>query len=110
MTFSPFDPPYDQLMAAAETTADTRPDVDRDLAREVFEEAATLLHNGMVLEGLDDHDASAMVAGLSEDLVSEDPGAAIRTRAHALVASPGGLHDPEAVSASYLIAAALFQL
>lgn len=110
MPFSPSDPPYDQLMTVAETVADARPDVDRDLAREVFEEAATLLHNGLVLDDLDDHDAAAMVAGLGEDLVSADPGAAIRARAHSVVDSPGDLHDPDAVSASYLVAAALLQL
>ena len=110
MPFSPFDPPYDQLMATAEAVADERPEVDRDITREIFEEAATLLHNGLVLDGLDDHDARAMVGGLCTDLVSGDPGAAIRQRAHAVVESPGDLHDPESVSNSYLITAALFGL
>ena len=110
MPFSPHDPPYDQLMATAERIADERPEVDRDITREVFEEAATLLHNGLVLDGLDDHDARAMVAGLCDDLVAADPGGAIRQRAHAVVESPGDLHDAEAVSNSYLITAALFGL
>ena len=39
------------------------------MAREVFEEAATLLYNGLALDGLDEHDASAVVAGLCVDLV-----------------------------------------
>jgi hypothetical protein len=108
--FSPFDPPYDQLMAAAESVADARPDVDRELARQVFEEAATLLHNGLVLDGLDDHDARAMIAGLCEDLVTDDPGEAIRRRAQSLLTSPSDLHDPAAVSVSYDLAAALFRL
>jgi hypothetical protein len=110
MPFDPHDPPYDQLMAAADAVADARPEVDRDIAREVFEEAATLLHNGLVLDALDEHDARAMVAGLCEDLVSGDPGAAMRERARALLASPGDLHDAGAVSDSYLVTAALFGL
>jgi hypothetical protein len=80
------------------------------MAREVFLEAATLLHNGLVLDRLDGHDASAVVAGLCVDLVAEDPGAALRARSQATSAAPGDLHDPEAVSASYLGVVALFQL
>jgi hypothetical protein len=110
MPFSPFEPPYDQLMTAAESVADARPDVDRDIAREIFEEAATLLHNGLVLDGLDEHDARSMVAGLSEDLVAPDPGEAIRARAHAAAEEPGDLHDAQAVAASWLVTAALFGL
>ncbi len=34
MPFSPFDPPYDQLMATAETVATDRPEVERDVVRE----------------------------------------------------------------------------
>lgn len=106
----PVGPPYDQLLATAEAVARDRPDVDLEMAREVFQEAATLLHNGLALDGLDDHDANAVVAGLCVDLVAEDPGAAVRARARATLEAPGDLHDPEAASASYLIAAALFQL
>jgi hypothetical protein len=104
------DPPYDQFLATAEAVAAERPEVDLELAREVFLEAATLLHNGLALDGLDDHDASAVVAGLCVDLVAEDPGAAVRARPAAIEADPGDLHDPEAVSRAYLIAAAIFQL
>ena len=103
-------PPYDQLLATAEAIAAARPEVDLEMAREVFQEAATLLHNGLVLDGLDDHDASAVVAGLCVDLVAEDPGAAVRARAQAALAAPGDVHDPEGVSAAYLTTVALFQL
>ncbi|HEY7009727.1 MAG TPA: hypothetical protein VH395_12345 [Jatrophihabitantaceae bacterium] len=84
--------------------------MDLDLAREVFQEAATLLDNGLALDGLDEHDASAVVAGLCVDLVAADPGAAIRARSEETLQAPGDLHDPEGVSAAYLIAVAIFQL
>ena len=107
---SELDPPYDQLLATAEAVARERPDVDLDMAREVFHEAATLLYNGLALDGLDDHDAHAVVAGLCVDLIAEDPGAAIRARSRATLEERGDLHDPDSVSRAYLIAAALFRL
>ena len=110
MVHKPFDPPYDQLLTTAEKVARERPDVDPDLAREVFEEAATLLHNGLVLDELDEHDARAVVAGLCVDLVTADPGAAVRGRAAATLEVPGDAHDPEGVRAAYLTAAAIMQL
>src|SRR5215213_10838711 len=92
-------PPFDQLMATAEAVARARPEVDLEMAREVFLEAATLLHDGLVLDGLDEHDASAVVAGLCVDLVAPDPGTAVRARAQATLEDPEDVHDPEAVSA-----------
>jgi hypothetical protein len=84
--------------------------VDPELAREVFLEAATLLYNGLALDGLDHHDSHAVVAGLCIDLVTSDPGEAIRSRSRQTVEDRGNLHDPEAVSRAYLIAAALMKL
>jgi hypothetical protein len=110
MPHSTVDPPFDQFLATAEAVAQARPEVDLEVAREVFHEAATLLHNGLALDGLDEHDASAVVAGLCVDLVAEDPGAAVRARSRATVEGSGDLHDPEAVSAAYLISAAILQL
>ena len=110
MPLSAVEPPFDQFLATAEAVAKARPEVDLELAREVFHEAATLLYNGLALDGLDDHDASAVVAGLCVDLVSADPGAAIRARSEATLHDPQDLHDPAAVSASYLIAARILQL
>ena len=107
---SPVGPPFDQFLATAEAVAQARPEVDRELAREVFQEAATLLHNGLALDGLDGHDADAVVAGLCLDLVAEDPGSAVRARSKAALKAPGDLHDPEGVSAAYLVAAAILQL
>jgi hypothetical protein len=104
------DPPFDQLLATAEAVAQARPEVDLDMAREVFLEAATLLHNGLALDGLDEHDANAVVAGLCIDLVAADPGAAVRARSQATLQAPGDLHDPERVAASYLVSATILQL
>ena len=103
-------PPFDQFLATAEAVARARPEVDLEMAREVFLEAATLLDNGLALDGLDEHDASAVVAGLCIDLVAADPGAAVRARARATSEHPGDVHDPEGVSAAYLTAAGIFQL
>jgi len=97
-------------MATAEAVARARPEVDLEIAREVFHEAATLLHNGLALDGLDEHDASSVVAGLCIDLVASDPGAAVRARSQATLEASGELHDPEGVSADYLISAAILQL
>jgi hypothetical protein len=107
---SALDPPYDRFLATAEAVAEERPEVDLEMAREVFLEAATLLYNGLALDGLDEHDTAAVVDGLCIDLVAADPGAAVRARSEAALVDPGDLHDPEAVSASYLIAAAIMQL
>jgi hypothetical protein len=104
------DPPYDQLLATAEAVARARPEVDLEMAREVFREAAALLYNGLALDGLDDHDANAVVAGLCADLVAEDPGAAVRARAEATLVDPRDLHNPEGVSTAYLISARILQL
>jgi len=103
-------PPYDQLLRTADDVARERPEVDLELAREIFLEAATLLYNGLALDGLDEHDASAVIAGLCVDLVAADPGDAIRSRSRRVLEDPGDLHDPESVSRSYLIAAAIMKL
>ena len=105
-----FDPPFDQFLATAETVAQERSDVDLEMAREVFTEVATVLYNGLALDGLDDHDAAAVVAGLCADLVTKDPGAAVRARSRTTLEQLGDLHDPEAVSAAYLFTATMLQL
>jgi hypothetical protein len=104
-------PPFhDEFMATAEAVARERPEVDLEMAREVFAEAATLLHNGLALDGLDQHDAGAVVAGLCVDLCSPNPGAAVRARSQAALDDPGDLHDAEAVWAAYLLSASVLQL
>ena len=110
MSHSTLNRPFDQFMATAKAVARARPEVDPEMAREVFHEAATLLHNGLALDGLSEPDADAVVAGLCVDLVTEDPGSAVRARSQAVLESPGDLEDPEAVSAAYLVSAAILQL
>src|SRR5690348_12192165 len=99
MPWSPTDPPYVQLLATADATAAARPEVDPEMIREVFMEVVTLLHDGLVLDDLDEHDANAVVAALCEDLVTDDPGAAIRARAAA--APEADVHDRPAVTWVY---------
>jgi hypothetical protein len=106
----PAAPPFEAFLATAEAVAQARPEVDPELAREVFLEAATLLHNGLALDGLDEHDTDAVVAGLCADLVAEDPGAAVRRRAQAAIEDPVQLHDPQAVSGAYLVCATILKL
>jgi len=110
MASGPAIPPLEQFLAAAEAVAQARPEVDLEMAREVFREAATLLHDGLALDGLDGDDADAVVAGLCIDLVAADPGSAVRARSRAALNVPGDLHDPDGVSAAYLVAAAILQL
>jgi hypothetical protein len=111
MSPDPVDPPFlDRFLATADAVARERPEVDLALAREVFREAATLLHNGLVLDHLDEHDAGSVVGGLCQDLVDSDPGAAVRARAQATLDEPGAVHDPDGVSAAYLVTAGLFRL
>lgn len=111
MPTSPPDPPYlDRFLAAADAVARARPEVDAELARELLGEAARMLHNGLVLDGLDEHDTDAVVGWLCADLTALDPEAAVRARPDAVLAAPGDLHEPEAVARSYRIAATVLQL
>ncbi|GAB3445604.1 hypothetical protein GCM10027517_26800 [Phycicoccus ginsengisoli] len=110
MPSAAFEPPFDQLLETAERVARERPGVDADMAREVFEEAATLLYNGLALEGVDEHDAELVVAGLCDDLVSPDPGAAVRRRTQATLDDPTGWHDARAAAAAYEVSTRILQL
>jgi hypothetical protein len=103
-------PPFDRFLATAEEVSQERPEVDPEMAREVFLEVATMLDDGLALDGLDEHDTAAVVDGLCVDLVTADPGAAVRARARATAEEPGDLHDPEGASAAYLVAARIMQL
>jgi hypothetical protein len=106
----PLDPPFDQLLATAEAVAQARPEVELEVAREVFLEAATLLYNGLALDGLDQHDATAVVAGLCVDLVAADPASSVRAHSQAALEAPVDLHDPKGVAAAYEVSARILQL
>jgi hypothetical protein len=108
MAAVPTHPPYDLLLATGEQVAAARHDVDPSMVREIFGEAATLLHDGLVLDGLDEHDQRLVVEALCVDLCASDPGAAIRARAHAVIADPGDLHDPGEARSAYLTTVTLF--
>lgn len=108
MAVVPTHPPYDRFLVTGEQAAAARPGVDPSMVREIFEEVATLLHDGLVLDGLDEHDAGLVVDGLCADLVAADPGAAIRARADAVLTDPGDLHDPEEAWSAYLTTVQLF--
>ncbi len=103
-------PPFDQFLVTGEAVAEARPRVERELVREVFLEVATMLDNGLALDGLDEHDSSAVVAGLCIDLVASDPGRAVRARAEQVLDEPGDLHNAEGASAAYLMAASILRL
>jgi hypothetical protein len=110
MPSSAVNPLLDEFLAAADAVAGSRPGVDPELARELMQEAATMLHNGLAIDGLDDHDTGAAITALALDLVAEDPEAAVRARRQATLEDPGDLHDPEAVAGAYLVAAAILRL
>ncbi|HET6938587.1 MAG TPA: hypothetical protein VFI19_08285 [Nocardioides sp.] len=110
MQSSAVNPLLEEFLAAADAVARARPEVDPELARELMAEAATMLHNGLALDGLDDHDTRSAITALALDLVAEDPEAALRARPQATLEDPGNLHDPESVSRAYAVAAAILRL
>lgn len=97
------------FLAAAEDVCAARPEVDADLARELMAEAATMLHNGLALDGLDADDTVATAKMLAQALVAADPAAAVRASA---VAARGdsALHEPEVVGGAIGVAAAILRL
>lgn len=104
-------PLLEPFRATAETAIRDRPAVDPDMIREIFDEAAVMLHNGLALDGLDGHDTRFTVDALGSDLCAPDPGAAIRARAGAtLNESSAHVHDPEGVAAALLVSAAMLQI
>ena len=90
------------FLAAADAAAVQRPEVDRDVARELMTEAAGVLHNSLALDHLDEHDQELAVAALAGDLVAPDPTRAVRARA-ATIAEDREFHDPDGVQGAYLV-------
>ena len=104
------EPPYDQFLATGEEVIRERPEVDPELTREIFLEVATMLDNGLALDGLDEHDAAAAVAEALPRPGHRRPGGSDPRRSRATEEDRGDLHDPESVARAYLIAAAMMQL
>ena len=90
------------FLAAADAAASSRPEVDAPGARELMTEAATMLHNSLALDHLDEHDHALAVAFLAADLTATDPTEAVRARATTIADDPA-LHDPEGVRGAYLV-------
>lgn len=93
-------PMLEPFLAAADAAAAARPEVDPEIARDLMVEAATMLHNGLALEGVDAQDLPTVVAGLAQALTAPDPTAA--------------LHDlgrgSDGHAATYLVAASILRI
>lgn len=109
MSSSATNPLLAPFLAAAQEIATVRPEVDVELAGELMAEAAVMLHNGLALDGLDEHDTRAAAGLLAQALVAPDPAAAVRERAES-VQTDSKFHEPEVVAGSLLVAAAILRL
>ncbi|KQZ90402.1 hypothetical protein ASD62_15050 [Phycicoccus sp. Root563] len=90
-----------QFGETAVAVVQARPQVDPAMVEEIFDEAATLLHNGLALDHLDDHDADIVISELCVALVDADVATALLTRFYGATDQPTGLHDPEGVALAY---------
>ena len=100
---------FEPFLAAAERAAASRPEVDLDIAMELMAEAATMLHNGLVVDHLDEHDQSMVIERLAAALTDPDPSEALRRTADD-VDAVAGLHDPEGGAGAYLAAASVLRI
>jgi hypothetical protein len=100
----------ERFRAAADAVAAERPEVDRDIARELMAEAATMLYDGLALDAVDQRDLATVIDGIAQDLVAADPGQALRESAARTTAEPGSMHDPAEAAAAYLSAAQTLRL
>lgn len=98
------------FLAAADSAASSRPDVDAETARELMAQAAGVLHDGLVLDHLDDHDLPLAVSALAADLTAVDPSAAVRARAAGVADDDPDLHDPAGVRGAYAVSAQVLGL
>jgi hypothetical protein len=110
MSSSTADLLFDRFAAAAHSVARARPQVDPAMIREIFDDAATMLHNGLALDHLDDHDARIVVPELCAALSDADPTAALMTRFYAATEEPVDLHDPIGVALAYENVLGILQL
>jgi hypothetical protein len=110
MSSSTADLLFDRFAATADSVARARPQVDPAMIREIFDDAATMLHNGLALDHLDDHDARIVVPELCAALSDADPTAALMTRFYAATEEPVDLHDPIGVALAYENVLGILQL
>jgi hypothetical protein len=92
---------FDRFAVTGAEVAAARPQVDPAIIEEIFGEAATMLHNGLALDHLDDHDGQVVVPELCVALADADPTAALMARFYAATETPNGLHDPVGVAQAY---------
>ena len=110
MSTSTADLLFDRFAATAVAVAEARPQVDSAMVREIFDDAATMLHNGLALDHLDDHDAQIVVSQLCAALTDADPTTALMTRFYAATEEPASLHDPVGVALAYENVLGILQL
>ncbi|WP_406832872.1 hypothetical protein ABEG17_08620 [Pedococcus sp. KACC 23699] len=92
---------FDRFDQTAVAVVRERPHVDPAMVREIFDEAATLLHNGLALDHLDDHDADIVISELCLALTETDVTTALLTRFYAATDEATGLRDPTGVALAY---------
>jgi hypothetical protein len=99
-----------EFAAAASAVAAARPEVDLETARELMDEAATMLHNSLALDSLSATDAAVVVRHLAADLTAVDRSTAVLARSLAVAEDPSGLDEPGIVAETYLVCAAVLGL
>lgn len=92
---------FDRFGETAAGVVKERPQADPVMVRDIFDEAAIMLHNGIALDHLDDHDADIMISELCVALTDADVTTALLTRFYAATDEPAGLHDPTGVALAY---------
>lgn len=80
------------------------------MIREIFDDAATMLHNGLALDHLDEHDAQIVVPELCAALTDADPTTELMSRFYAATETPTDLHDPIGVALAYENVLGILQL
>jgi hypothetical protein len=101
MSSSIADKLFDRFGETAVAVVKARPQVDPAMIQDIFDEAATMLHNGLALDHLDDHDADIVVSELCVAVTDEDVTTALLTRFYAATDEPNDLHDPTGVALAY---------
>jgi hypothetical protein len=101
---------FDRFAETAVAVVKARPQVEPAMVQEIFDEAATLLHNGLALDHLDGHDADIVISELCVALTDADPTTALLTRFYAATEEPTDLHDPTGVALAYANVLRILQL